>query len=323
MFPKNSKNGTKRELDGGQRHSSGDQLGKRNAKSLDQQIKELDLLMKDPLIDGFTDKDIQGIKEDYNQIKQEVQDFDPGRSRRQESLLKYEERVSKLAQFHKDLMKHIGKRPEIDDQLDKTQTDNPNGVVNEVRIDIPSEDAHERSLTGTIFGDCGFASISRLFGYKKDELQQPLISNKGEYIELNNMTISKEDIEKLHYQIEKNCVDKFKRFTDSNLELNYFIENVEGCIKSAFYAYDKINEFSNDWQTVVSYSSSIIANSSDSSERGSIDKDSLVQNILVRITCARQSLDDIKMKLCKGDVNVLESSQILRWHHAENCPRYG
>ncbi len=73
-FPKTQRMARSEESDGGQRHSSGDQLGKRT-KSLDQQIKELDLLMKDPLIDGFTDKDIQGIKEDYNQIKQEVQDF--------------------------------------------------------------------------------------------------------------------------------------------------------------------------------------------------------------------------------------------------------
>jgi hypothetical protein len=303
------------ESDGGQRHSSGDQLGKRT-KSLDQLIKELDPLMENTLIDGFKGKDRQGIKEDYNQIKQEAQDSYPGMSRRQDRLRRYEKSVSELAQFHKDLMKHIGKRPEIDGQSDKTQADNPNGVVNEVRIGIPSEDAHESSLTGTIFGDCGFASIARLFGYKKDELQQPLISNKGEHIELTNMTISKEDIEKLHYQLEKSCVKDFKRFTDSNLELNYFVYRVESSIKSALYAYDRINEFSGDWQTVVSYYGNIIANSPDSSERGSIDKDSLVQNVLARIAQAWQSLDDIKTKLQKGDINVLESSRILRWHHA-------
>ncbi len=231
-------------------------------------------------------------------------------------MLKYEERVSKLAKFHKNLTTYIGKRPEIDGQSDKTQADNPNVVVNEVRIGMPLEDAHESSLTGTIFGDCGFASISRLFGCRKDELQQPLISNKGEHIELTNITISKEDIEKLHYQPEKCCVKDFKRFTDFNLELDYFVNRVESSIKSALYAYDGINKFSGDWQTVVSHSGNIIANSPDGSERGSIDKDSLVQNVLARIAQAWQSLDDIKTKLQKGDVNVLESSRILRWHHA-------
>jgi hypothetical protein len=316
-------------------YSSGDQLGE-PTKSFSQLIRDFEKLTKNPIISGFRNMDQQQIIDEYEKLKSNVESSKPEPisvrqvmpNSCQKQIKAYNENVLQLQGFCKDLEKYVhtkevkGKSIQNIDQYDSIRSGNHNGLRNhEVMINISSEDNNEDSVKDNNIGDYG---LKYIIGYIKDKIckpsQQP-ISDRDEGIELTNRTdqprvIFKKDIQKLRYQLEETT----KKFTNSHSELNCFVERVERSIKNAKFARNTIDEFSGDWQTVVSYAGDIIANSSDGirkrSERGIIDKDMLIQNVNARIVQAQQSLEDIKKQLANSEINVLESSQTLRRHYA-------
>ena len=329
-----------------------------------QLFENLDQLMNNPLIDGFNGMNLQQIRDKHKRLKDNVQDSDPGNSRRKETLDKYRHSVSELEKFCKDLETYIGKRPKIDDQSDKTQANNLarrkiSGVERPAentseksfvssqksgadQLVNPEQKPHDKSSSANLpqiiekiqsFTGGDWAYLRGLKEYIErrgtgNKAGQQSLPNRNEGIELSNRgdqprVLSKEDIEKLRFQLERSCIRKSTEFTDSHSELNHFIQEVKKGITYAKDARKSIEEFSGDWQTVVSYAGNIIANSQPDgsnraiSEQGIINKKMLIDNANKRITLAEQGLEQIERLQKNGELDdVSKSSQILMSHRA-------
>ncbi len=116
--------------DGGQLPSFGDQLGK-PTKSFNQLVKEFDPLMTNPLIDGFSSKNQEQIKTEYEGLKTECQrlkeeigqEIGQGTSNeRLRKVVKYDNKYRQFKQYCDDLKGYVSKKE--DEQIINLGTGN-------------------------------------------------------------------------------------------------------------------------------------------------------------------------------------------------------